>query len=516
MTKYWRRLNRFLNHHELAIILLLIVVLLRLPSLFEPYWYGDETIYLAIGQAIRHGQVLYQGITDYPNKPPLIYLLAAVTQTVFNFRLLLLFWTLATTIVFYEFSQLLTKNRLISIAASLVFIFFTSTPIIEGNIANAEIFFILPTLLSAGLLYLASHKPKTSRYLFFLSGCLLGISFLFKIHVLLDIAALGWYFFILSRLKTISIKSLRLLIISPDLWLFIAGLAAPVIIAIAWLSLSGVSPLSLLQNATGSSSYVGVWTQKDWLLMTLGMGDLRARFVLVALIMAVVFFFRRRFHPQLLLFTTWTLLALFAALLSARPYPHYLIQLVPPAILGLAVFASTSKAVLSKISFGLVIALIFAAYLRFGFHTWSVSSYYTNFYQYITGHINRDEFYARFDNRMPRNYQLATYLRTVTNPPDHIYIWGTEADVYILSHRLQEGNLVVSFHVADLNDYHHTAEIIKQNHTPIIVVMETEPRDFPELEGLLASDYLLLTKIGDPRRSPSENQGHYALVYKRI
>ncbi|PIV07387.1 hypothetical protein COS53_02565, partial [Candidatus Shapirobacteria bacterium CG03_land_8_20_14_0_80_35_14] len=61
----------------------ILFFLLRLPSLFEPYWYGDEGVYLALGQGIRHGLTLYSQI--YDNKPPAIYYLAALTQTVFGF-----------------------------------------------------------------------------------------------------------------------------------------------------------------------------------------------------------------------------------------------------------------------------------------------------------------------------------------------------------------------------------------------------------------------------------------------
>ena len=33
----------------------LVVVVLRIPSLFEPYSYGDEGIYLVLGQGLRKG-----------------------------------------------------------------------------------------------------------------------------------------------------------------------------------------------------------------------------------------------------------------------------------------------------------------------------------------------------------------------------------------------------------------------------------------------------------------------------
>src|SRR5260370_36030421 len=55
-----------------------VFFLLRLPSFFEPYWYGDEGVYEVLGFGMRHGRLLYQGIWD--NKPPLLYLTYALVD----------------------------------------------------------------------------------------------------------------------------------------------------------------------------------------------------------------------------------------------------------------------------------------------------------------------------------------------------------------------------------------------------------------------------------------------------
>ena len=91
------------------ILLILLAVILRIPSLFEPYWYGDEGIYLTLGHAARQGLVWYRDIHD--NKPPLLYLVAALAGTVFWFRLILLVWHAATIALFWELSTKLLKNK---------------------------------------------------------------------------------------------------------------------------------------------------------------------------------------------------------------------------------------------------------------------------------------------------------------------------------------------------------------------------------------------------------------------
>ena len=50
-----------------------VFFILRLPSLFEPDWYGDEGVYQVLGMGIKAGRLLYRDIFD--NKPPFLYLL---------------------------------------------------------------------------------------------------------------------------------------------------------------------------------------------------------------------------------------------------------------------------------------------------------------------------------------------------------------------------------------------------------------------------------------------------------
>ncbi len=98
---FWRNFEKKTSKiPKLVIILAFLILILRLPSLFEPCWYGDEGIYLTLGQGVRQGQMLYRDIHD--NKPPLLYLLAAVAGNVFWFRFILLLWMLATTLLFFK------------------------------------------------------------------------------------------------------------------------------------------------------------------------------------------------------------------------------------------------------------------------------------------------------------------------------------------------------------------------------------------------------------------------------
>ena len=77
----------------------LLFFLLRFPSLFEPYWYGDEGVYFTIGKALNQGRFLYTEIWD--NKPPLLYLFYAVFNDLFSIRFASLAFGLASVITFF-------------------------------------------------------------------------------------------------------------------------------------------------------------------------------------------------------------------------------------------------------------------------------------------------------------------------------------------------------------------------------------------------------------------------------
>jgi MFS superfamily sulfate permease-like transporter len=66
--------------------ILALIFILRIPSFFEPYYYGDEMVYLTLGQGVRQGLTLYKDIHD--NKPPLLYLTAAVAGNLFWFKVI--------------------------------------------------------------------------------------------------------------------------------------------------------------------------------------------------------------------------------------------------------------------------------------------------------------------------------------------------------------------------------------------------------------------------------------------
>src|SRR6266567_8211565 len=184
----------------------LVFFFLRLPSIIEPYWYGDEGVYEVIGQAMDHGRLLYRDIWD--NKPPLLYTIYALAQgDQSTTKIISIIAGMLSLIAFFLLTQKIFNKVRISILASSIFIIFLGTPILEGNIANAEVF-LLPFTIFAGLLIYQFTNKKLSTFNFQLltltAGLLLGIALLFKIVAIFDFAAFFLFILLFDLPKDIS------------------------------------------------------------------------------------------------------------------------------------------------------------------------------------------------------------------------------------------------------------------------------------------------------------------------
>src|SRR4030042_2662430 len=88
-------MKKLLNTHYLTFTaILLLIFIFRLPSLFEPFWYGDEGIFAAVASNLNQDGVLYQ--TSWDNKPPMIYLTYAA---IFKFFGVSMFWLRLVTVI---------------------------------------------------------------------------------------------------------------------------------------------------------------------------------------------------------------------------------------------------------------------------------------------------------------------------------------------------------------------------------------------------------------------------------
>ena len=473
----WRDFDRkTVKIPKLVIVLAFLVLILRLPSLFEPCWYGDEGIYLTLGQGMRRGQMLYRDLHD--NKPPLLYLLAAVAGNVFWFRFILLLWMLATVWLFFKLAEeIFPKKKWLQSLLTVAFVILTSIPTLEGNIANAEIFFI--GLIIAG--FLAFLKKKH-----FWAGFLLGLSFLFKSPPLFDFGAL-LIFSLLTAFNQKDLKNSLKKVILP----MAGGFLLPLFTTIIYYSSKGNLIYYIKSAFLLNLPYLSSWgsSQKSILI-----NGLFPRGLILLVFLVLTFWQRKKLlrQPVILLVSLWLLLALFGALLSGRPYPHYLIQILAPfLILSGAMIVNLSFLIEEKRLFVLFlpIFLVPLAFRVYNFYTYRVLDYYQNFAEFTLGKKNQDEYYRWFDGRVAANYQLARFIRDTVPENERIFIWGNEPCVYALSRHLPVGRYAVAYHIIDFDGYEETMEAIKKNR-PLLIIFAPFDRFFLDLNSFLEAGYL--------------------------
>lgn len=473
--KIKHKLRKFFSTHWL-VFLFILVFFLRLPSLFEPFTYGDEGIYLTLGQAIRRGLVLYRDIHD--NKPPLLYLLAALAGDFSTYRLILLFWSFTSIFVFYELSQLLfSKNKSAIIFSTTSFAILSSIHTFEGNIGNAENFMLLPTIVA---FYLVLTKSITKIW----AGVLFGLATLFKVPAAFDfIAALAFIFLL-------DLESRRLLITNCFLLFF--GFVLPILFSFIYYAFQGALGQYLSAAFFQNIPYLASWTADKPQVGGLPLPLLSRGFLVLALVL-FLFVFRKKISLSGKLILAWFGFSWFAALLSSRPYPHYLIQVLPSLSLALGlIFQNSRERVIP-----LFLVFIFG-FSFFIFHFWSYPnlSYYLNFYAYALGQKNKEEYFEYFD-QAKEIYALASYLKKHTLPEERIFIWGTVPSVYALSKRLPVGRYTTSYHIIDFNGYEETIARLKMKRPRYIVLIASETRPFAQLSAFVGQNYALEKTIGE-------------------
>ena len=489
MKCFWTKLHKigdFLHLPDIPnwlIGILVLVFVLRIPSFFEPYYYGDEMIYMTLGEGVRQGLTLYKDI--YDNKPPLLYLTAAIAGNLFWFKVILAFWSIATILIFNKLSvKIFDKNLKAQRISTIIFALLTTLPLLEGSTVNSELFMIIFTI--GAFLILLKENVNTKNI--YLAGVLLGIGALFKIPAAFDAPIIVFYWMITSGLKNWR-KIFKNTIV------LLLGFLSPIVLTLLWFLLKGALPqyikAAFMQNVGYLSSFRPGDVQKSFLIRNAPL-LIRAGLVLFGLF--ILFIFRKKLTKKLILLSIWTLFSLFAITLSERPYPHYLIQVVAPLSLLLSIFFSEKSLDQSLIVFP--IALTFFVPLYYKFWYYPTSTYYLRFAKFVSGQETKQQYFNSFSKNVYRNYQIADFLSKSSSKNDKVYVWDPDsAAIYALSRRLPPTEYVADYHVNDYSNKNAEAKKVEAIMPKFLIFTDSHP--FQELMPLVKSRYLLVNQFGD-------------------
>ncbi len=217
----------------LLILVILPTVFIRARLLDVPLE-RDEGEYAYAGQLILDGVMPYARV--YNMKMPGIYFAYAAIEAVFGqtcrgIRIGAIVINVATILMLFFFARDIF-GTVAGVASASVFGFLSLGISVQGIMANAEHFVILPAV--AGIYCLVAATRKQNLFLFFASGLLLGTAFLMKQHGMAFIGFAGLYLCIVE-LRRKPFKKSRF---AGRLGVFALGIVLPfaVICVVLWRS----------------------------------------------------------------------------------------------------------------------------------------------------------------------------------------------------------------------------------------------------------------------------------------
>ena len=216
---------------------------------------------------------------------------------------------------------------------------------------------------------------------------------------------------------------------------------------------------------------------------------------IIVLLGLFTLYWKRKKLPKSFIFTTsWILFSLFAVTLSERPYPHYLIQIVPPLSIFFGMLFTDKTMLQSFVTIPLALAFLAPTYYHFWHYP--VFYYYARFIKFSSGSLPRDEYLSSFSGKVPRNYKIAEFITSITNPKDKIFVWGDDAKIYALTKRLPPIKYATDYHIKDFSSQNMIIKELREKPPKIIIYLpESDP--FPSLVNLLEEKYIKLTFIDD-------------------
>lgn len=537
LIKLFWAVDHFFEKHRILVILLALTILLRIPSYFEPYWYGDEAIYLTVGNALNQGKTLYRDIVDH--KTPIIYYLARVPNQL-SFRLLLTIWMIPTVISFYYLAKQFLKNQHLAWVATATFIIATSLPAFEGLIPNGELFvlgFFIPGL---ALLYSVMKSIKLQQYpslkistfvhlrhlialarctlnlkkqlILIAAGTLFGCAILTKVPAVFDVVAayLLVAFTTLGMKRSITTKKINLSkliqLVVVYFWLTL-GLLTPILLSIVYFTLLGAFNDYLAFGLLYNLHYTGTWVPTSTMPLASLFFSLKGKLLILIGITSPLLLLRKKISAVYLFAFAWTWWSLVAASLSNRPYPHYFIQVIPAIVFLLFNFIETIKPLfqtqetkpkyfsIQVFLFVITIGMLVFTNLTLGLwsNRYSSTLYYQRFFALLNGSLSYTAYQDSFDALVADNRQVANELKK-TQPPE-IFIWGTNPSLYAQTHTSPTDKFTVLFHVADLGVYDQTIANVIDHSPQYIVVMKNTEKVPATLQRFIANNYLPLFNL---------------------
>ncbi|MCK5172162.1 MAG: glycosyltransferase family 39 protein [Planctomycetes bacterium] len=391
----------------------------------------DEGAYAYIGQLLLEGHPPY--VESYDFKMPGLYgayaiILMIFGQTAKGIHLGLLLINSTTIVLLFMLGRKLFGN-LCGISSAAAFAILSLITPVQGFIANAEHFVLLPAV--AGILVLLRWKESDRLPTIFLGGVLLGLSVIMKQQGAFFILFGGLYV-LFSQLQRRSLKWPRRLV----QWsLFAAGALMPFVVICLLYWVGGhfdkfwfwvfVYPMEYAASRPSVGSLPVFVSRLSRIIEVSALLWVLAGFGLISIL------WDRKIRPNALFVGIFLLLSLVSVCLGGSFFPHYFILMLPAVALLVGTGACSISHLLGRIS-----PAFFATLVPFFLVIIGVSHCL-----YIQGEVlykTSMEKVSRKVYRMnpfPESLAVSEYIKAHTSENDRIFIFGSEPQMFFYSHR---------------------------------------------------------------------------------
>lgn len=449
-----------------------------MPSLFESYWYGDEAIYAAVSQAIANGKLLYAQTWDH--KPPFIFLFfypATLLGWQLGFPLLRLVNILLGVGSLIFLSEILKKevSNKLRFSILVLFSFLLGSPILEGNVVNAEVIFMLFNLAS---LYFFIHKKR-----FLLAGVMGYLSVITKVPGFVEFAVMAAGFAVVwMRSKGFKFTLIQGLKIS-------IGFVVPIVLTLLYFVFRGTMSDFIYANF----AFNRIYSLHQGNFVELLGREIPATYpsalsLFGVFLLSTFGYWRKKISEFTYIAVVLLAGEFFASLLSGKNYSHYFLQVLPAAALVVAIFGKHAfgnpKIKIEKVIFGGITALLFTPMILV-FQNGGRLPVYAEPQEYYTWFLtDRDKFWW---GKAEAEKDLSSYIDSNYTEHNPVYIYTNKPWILALTTRELTNKYVTWFHL-EYRKEHLDEELLNMNKAALFV-LDRNPKLLESVEDLLENNF---------------------------
>jgi hypothetical protein len=440
-----------------------VIIIARLPSFWDKWWYGDENIYLAVGRGVSQGQLLYTDVWD--NKPPGILFLYSLIYRVFEtnivgYRLVNLIFNLISFWALWIIARKVFKWGRVQINICCIVFGFLLSFGWEMSLLNGEVVFMPLVLLGVlGLFSIKSAQRPMVNYN--LTGLSFALAAFTKAHAAFELIC------ILGIWSVLQIDNFNIGVIKNDVLNyfkkvlpFVSGLIGlmllPYLLSVIYYSFIGKLSDFYFGVVGFSNGYLSTFKPIVFGIELGFIANLRWRLLLLVSGLAVLSYMkvRKLLTTETYIAISWLLVVVFCALISDRNYPHYLIQVFAPLALVVTMLVKYLFEQKNSLSNKIVFSMLFIVSLN-GFTTTfannSIIPFYNplngvKFVQYLTKNITLEDFQrSNNSSNYDREKIVLPLIEKYSKPDDKIFLVLNGAELYPLSKRLSSYEQITDF-----------------------------------------------------------------------